>query len=214
VDELLRDVHRNPVGLPTPQSLTLAQFCDHIHVKRSYGHQLKKEGRLVLAADGKLIDVAQSLAKIADTKDPSKAGVAARHADARGGQALTGHSEIPIAATSAPAQLPEDGEDAAPTRGYDYQGSKAKKEHFAALEAEASYRQKIRDLLEASEVRSVLAETITVLRTAIEGLPYRLSPVLAATDDEVQIKSILGAEVEFALKTASDALTKLGRGEY
>lgn len=192
--------------MTTTDSMTLAQFCDHINVKRSYGHQLKKEGRLVLAADGKSIDVAKSLARIADTKDPSKAAVAARHAETRGAHALTGHVDTD--------QYQADDEDAEPARGYDYQGSKAKKEHFAALEAEASYRQKIRDLLEASEVRSVLAETITVLRTAIEGLPYRLSPVLAATDDEAQIKSILSAEVEFSLKTASDALTKLGRGEY
>lgn len=209
--------------MASPEILTLAHFCDHINVKRSYGHQLKKEGRLVLADDGKSVLVTASIAKIAETKDPSKAGVAARHAAAREQkqtlalvqpvQTAIKTIALPVPAQDrSPHEDPED--DQPPTRGYDYQGSKAKKEHFAALEAEASYRQKIKDLLEANEVRSVLAEVITVLRTAIEGLPYRLSPVLAATDDESEIKSILGAEVEFALKTATDSLTKLGRGEY
>ena len=106
---------------------------------------------------------------------------------------------------------PEDDSDPG---SYNYQTSKAKREHFAAMEAEATYRQKIKELLEASEVRSVLTEIITVLRTSMEGLAYNLAPILAATSDEAQIKSTLGSEIEHALKTASESLAKLGRGEF
>lgn len=210
----------------TPTTATLREFCNLIGVKPSYGAELKKNDRLVLADDGKTVLVQESIARIEATRDPSKAGVAARHAAGRGAQALTGHAEKeanqPLAtAESAKAATETIAEPTTPApegegarSGYDYQGSKAKKEHFAAMEAEANYREKIRELLPASEVRAVMAEVITVLRTSIEGISYNLAPQLAATSDEVQVKALLSAEVEHALKTAADNLARLGRGEH
>lgn len=212
--------------MTTPETLPLRQFCDHIGVKPSYGHELKKAGRLVLTEDGKRVLVAQSIARIKETRDPSKAGVAARHAAERGADVLTGHAENkpnqPLApeesaraATESVADKPApdaDGEGAEPIN-FNYQSSKAKREHFAALEAEASYLEKTRQLLPVADVRSVLTETMTVLRTAMEGLPYNLAPQLAATMDEAHVKTILANEVEYALQTAADSLAKLGRGE-
>lgn len=209
-----------------PETLPLRQFCDLIGVKPSYGADLKKTGRLVLAEDGKTVLVAQSIARIKETRDPSKAGVAARHAAERGAAARTGHAETepnqPLApaesaraATESVADKPApdaDGEGAEPVN-FNYQSSKAKREHFAALEAEASYLEKTRQLLPVADVRAVLTETMTVLRTVMEGLPYNLAPQLAATMDEAQVKTILTNEVEHALKTAADNLAKLARAE-
>lgn len=188
----------------TPAILSVPAFSEHMGWRRNYGYQLKKEGRLVMAPDGKNVLVAESIVLHAATRDPSKQGVADRHAATRG-------QSVKV---EPPPAMEDDGEDGDPQRGYDYLGSKAKKEHFAALEAEASYRAKIKDLLDAGEVRSVLAEVMTVLRTAIEGLPYIAAPILAATSDEVEIKSFLHTEVECALNNASAALAKLGRGEF
>ena len=186
--------------------ITRQQLADLIGAKSpSYINELEKTGRAVRAPCGKLWLKAESLAAYRAGKDPSKQGVVDRHAAAR------------AAAAQPAAALPldeEPTESETATGHYNYQSSKAKREHFAALEAEAAYRKLIKELLEASEVRSVLTEVITVLRTSIEGIPYNLAPVLAATGDEAQIKSILGAEVEHALKTASEALAKLGRGEF
>jgi hypothetical protein len=192
----------------TPTTMSVPDFSAHINCKRTYAYQLKKEGRLVLTDDGKMVKVAESIARIAATRDPAHQGVADRHAAERGAPAQTGH-----APNADPAPPMGEGSDA-PVPGYDFQSSKAKREHFSAMEAEASYRQKIGELLEASEVRGVLIEVLTVLRVAIEGLPYNLAPVLAATSDEAEIKSLLTTEVEFALKTAHDSLAKLGRGEF
>ncbi|ARV17487.1 hypothetical protein AEP_00527 [Curvibacter sp. AEP1-3] len=208
--------------MSTPETATLSEFCRLIGVKVGYGSELKKTGRLVLAEDGKTVRVQESIARIAETRDPSKAGVAARHAEERGAEVATGHAEsktnqAPAHASSAQAatnSVAGEGEQPPAGQGYDYQGSKAKREHFAAMEAEASYREKIRELLPASEVRAVVAEIITVLRTSIEGLPYNLAPQLAATSDETQIKSILSNEVEHALDTAAQSLAKLGKGEF
>ena len=67
-----------------PEIMTLSQFNKHMGFKGRYVYQLRDEGRLVLASDGKSVLVAQSIARIQETKDPSRAGVSDRHAQARG----------------------------------------------------------------------------------------------------------------------------------
>ena len=191
--------------------ITRQQLADLIGARApSYINELEKTGRAVRAPDGKHWLRTESLAAYRAGKDLSKQGVADRHAAVRAA-ADTAASAAPP--TKDPAQPPPPEDDTDPG-SYNYQTSKAKREHFAALEAEAAYRKLMKELLEASEVRSVLNEIITVLRTSLEGIPYNLAPILAATSDEAQIKSTLGAEVEHALKTASEALAKLGRGEF
>lgn len=193
--------------------MTVPEFSAHLGYGRTYGYQLQKEGRLVLSDDGRRVLVAESIAKVRATEDPSKQGVAQRHATARLQKGV---------APSAPA-LPHgeglesdaDG-DAVPAEGpvppgFDFQVAKAKREHFAALEAEASYRARVKELLEASEVRAVLNEVMTVLRTSIEGIAHRVAPALAAEVDEANVRSLLSAEIRYALETASNSLSKLGR---
>ena len=193
-----------------PNHITRQQLADAIGARApSYINELEKTGRAVRAPDGKLWLKAESLAAYRAGKDLSKQGVVDRHAAARAA-ADTATTAAPP--PKDPAQPPP--EDDSDPGSYNYQTSKAKREHFAAMEAEATYRQKIKELLEASEVRSVLTEIITVLRTSMEGLAYNLAPILAATSDEAQIKSTLGSEIEHALKTASESLAKLGRGEF
>lgn len=189
--------------MTTPETATPRELAERLGFKPHYGHQLVKEGRFVAdPGNPKRVLVVESIARYEATKDPSKAGVAARHAAARAGQ---GADDV---------QTPADPEADADPERYDYQGSKAKREHFAALEAEASYRQKMRELLEAEDVRSVLAEILTVVRKAIESQPYRRAPELAAMTDEAQIRALLVGDAEAILKDASAALAKLGRGEF
>ena len=61
--------------------LTQSAFAAHLGIARSYVTQLKKEGRLVMSEDGKLVDLEASQAKIAETADPGKAAVAGDGAD-------------------------------------------------------------------------------------------------------------------------------------
>jgi hypothetical protein len=193
--------------------MTIPEFSVHLGYGRTYGYQLQKEGRLVMAEDGKRVLVAESVARVRATEDPSKQGVAQRHAAAR--------QQRPAAPAAAPPTPPDAAEDGAETEGtsadgpgpggFDFQVAKAKREHFAALEAEASYRARVKELLEASEVRAVLHEVMTVLRTSIEGIAHRLAPALAAEVDEAAVHSLLSAEIRHALETASNSLSKLGR---
>lgn len=195
--------------------MTIPEFSVHLGFGRTYGYQLQKDGRLVMAEDGKRVLVAESIARVRATEDPSKQGVADRHAQARRERAAPAPAQ-PASPPPVPA-LDDDAESAAPggegpvPPGFDFQVSKAKREHFAALEAEASYRARVKELLEASEVRAVINEVMTVLRTSIEGIAHRVAPALAAEVDEAVVRSTLSAEIRHALETASSGLSKLGR---
>src|SRR5690606_36563118 len=67
-----------------PETLGFRDFARRCGWKASFVTELKDAGRLVLTPDGRRVLVAESLRLIEDTRDPSKAGVAARHAAARG----------------------------------------------------------------------------------------------------------------------------------
>lgn len=195
--------------------MTIPAFSQHLGYGRTYAYQLQKEGRLVMAEDGKHVLVAESIARVRETEDPSKAGVAQRHATARRDKTASPASDAPPVSGSSAAETttaPAEPDGATPgPADHDFQKAKAKREHFAALEAEASYRARVKELLEASEVRSVLNEVMTVLRTSIEGMAHRLSPALAAEVDEAAVRALLDAEIRYALESASDQLSKLGK---
>ena len=186
--------------MTAPVTMRLKEFAAHLGCAPSYVTKLKQAGRLVLDESGK-VKVAESIALIEATRDPAKRAVAARHAEERG-------------ATLSPPPLAEEGDAEAPAiANPDYQAARAKREHYAALQAEADYRAKIRELLDAGKVRAVLADVLTELRTQVEAIPHTLAPALAAMTDEATVKSALVAEIESALHTASARLEKLGRGE-
>lgn len=191
--------------------MTIPEFSAHLGYGRTYAYQLQKEGRLVMSEDGKRVLVAESIERVRATEDPSKKGVAQRHAMAR---LPKNTSEAPSDDTDElradePMLMPE-GAVAKPD-GFDFQNSKAKREHFAALEAEASYRARVKELLEASDVRAVVGEVMTVLRTTIEGMSHRLAPALTAAVKETEVRAMLDAEIRHALDTASASLAKLGK---
>ena len=71
------------MGDSAPEVLGFQAFAQRIMRAPSYVTQLRKAGRLVLSADGKGVLVAESIKLIADTSDPSRAGVQARHAAQR-----------------------------------------------------------------------------------------------------------------------------------
>ncbi|MGQ2992762.1 hypothetical protein [Variovorax sp.] len=194
--------------------MTVPQFSAHLGFGRTYAYQLQKDGRLVMADDGRHVLVAESVARIEATKDPARQGVAARHSAQRAARADA--SQQPQVADSEAAEpdtdpLGEAGEAKPGTPSYSFQVSKAKREHYAALDAEATYRARMKELLEASEVRAALVEVMTVLRTSLEGIAHRLAPALAAEVDEGEVRSMLDAEIRHALSTASDGLAKAGR---
>lgn len=173
------------------QTMTKSEFARHIRVKPSYVTDLNKQGRLVLDERGRVL-VEESIQRIADTKDPAKVSVAARHAAARG-------AELPAPAVAHDA--PQVGSALPESR--DYQDSRAKREHFAAEREELAFRKEAGELVEASAVVSVVSDAATILRGKLEALPDLLAPQLAGVQDEQQIRSLLADYIEEALAGVS-----------
>lgn len=173
----------------------------------SYITQLQEEGRLVLSADGKKVRVEESLALIRGTADPSKAGVAERHAAARG------------APTGAAVVDDQDGDDAMPADPV--QGGDAKRRAKAladkaetdAKAAELDYRQRVGELLEAAEVEHLIKSAVATFRGGLESLPDTLAPELSALSDEGRIRVVLGEAIEHRLEELSRAFGAIARRE-
>lgn len=203
--------------MEAPTQLTIPDFAAHIGCKRNYGYQLRNEGRLVMAADGKHVLVAESIARIAETRDPSKAGVAARHAAARGSVAQTGHEKNQQNKPSAPANSaqaatetiapPVPGAEDTPAALYDFQNAKAKREHWAAEREHAQYLKEAGDLMERTAVVAAFADAGAAMRASLEAWQATLPPQLVGLDESA-IRITLADQVEHLLHNLVDRFTR------
>lgn len=177
----------------------------------SYVTQLKDAGRLVLTEDGKRVVVKASLQLIRSTADPAKAGVVARHAAARSRKGA-GEGATPPAPDAA-----DDG-DQGPTGDPVADSHARRKAKALADKEEALARKALRDeqlelgqLLRADDVADAVRDAGVVLRTALENLPSRLAPELAAATDEGRVRVLLGDALEHALHEVSRKFGDIGR---
>lgn len=191
-----------------PETLSVPEFSEYIGCKRTYAYQLKKEGRLVLTDDGKMVRVAESIARIAETRDPSKAGVASRHANARGAQAMTGHSESQEQQTQTETEQDSEQEFSPASRGYDFQTAKAKREHWAAEREHASWRKEAGELMEKAEVIAMMADAGATLRGRLEAWSATLPPQLVGRDENA-IRATLSDQVERLLNDLADKFNRM-----
>lgn len=200
--------------METPTQLTIPDFAAHIGCKRNYGYQLRKEGRLVMAADGKHVLVLESIERIAATRDPSKAGVAARHAAARGAAAQTGHAQnqpqaLANSANTATNSVASDepGPDEPTGALYDFQSAKAKREHWAAEREHAQYLKEAGELMERTAVVAAFADAGAAMRASLEAWQATLPPQLVGLD-EAAIRITLADQVEHLLHNLVDRFTR------
>jgi len=178
-------------ALPVPATETPAAFARRLGCARSYITQLKHDGRLVLSADGKVIQVAESIARIAATKDPSRAARARQPEEPAQPPAGQGTSTDDEAGTS------------------DFQSARARTEHYKSLQAKADYEKSIGVLVESDAVRNATAEVGQAVRRALERIPDDLAPLLVGIEDETRIRTLLAEHVESALENLSAGLTNL-----
>jgi hypothetical protein len=180
-------------------TMTRSEFARHLRVKPSYVTQLAKDNRLVF--DGTKILVEESLQRIEATKDPSKRGVVARHQNNRDQKLLD-------APAVDPDQPDDEQQDAQDLQNCSYQGSRAKREHFAALREEIAFRKEAGELLEKNVVVEVIANATTTLRGAIEVLPDLMAPQLVGQQDEQHIRATLADYIDQILSNAAQEFTK------
>ena len=180
-----------------PNHITRQQLAALIGAKApSYINELEKTGRALRAPDGKHWLKAESLAAYRAARDPSKQGVADRHAANRA-----------AADAETPAQDPTADEPPARYSEYNYQESKAKSEHFAAAREQAAYLKEAGELVEHSQMMAVFAEAGTTIRSKLESWQTTLPPQLAGRD-EAAIQTTLADQVEAIL---TDLVAIFGR---
>ncbi len=170
------------------ETMTQAEFSRHIGVEKSYVTELKKNGRLVFDENGKVM-VDESTLRIAATEDPSKSGVADRHAAARQGK--------------------DDNDEMTGRVGSAYQQARAMKEKYAAMQAKIAYEKEVGELLKISDIRAAIMDGDTIIRNRLESMPDTLSPQLAVENDEQKIRAMLIDHVEWLLTDLSQSLKNL-----
>lgn len=201
--------------MPTPATMSIPDFGAYLGHGRTYGYQLQKEGRLVMADDGVNVLVQQSEARVRATQDPSKAGVRERHAKNRRAKHPNGHEQKqPIAPenTAQPAiqtiANSENGQEEPPVALYDFQGAKAKREHWAAEREHAQYLKEAGELMERSAVVAAFADAGATLRAGLEAWQVTLPPQLVGLDESA-IRTTLADQVERLLHDLVDKLSRM-----
>ena len=178
--------------------ISVREFAVREGYKPNYGHELAKAGRLVMAADGKNCLARASHERFNASKDPSKQGVAERHAAAREAAAA---ADVPRVPAEAGQDKPGD------VALYDFQNAKAKREHWAAEREHAAYRKEAGELMERGDVVAAFADAGATVRSKLEAWSATLPPQLAGRD-EAAIRAVLADQVEQVLRELAD---KFGR---
>lgn len=199
-------------------NLTQSAFAAHLGIARSYVTQLKKEGRLVMSEDGKLVDLEASQARIAETADPGKAAVAERHAQARGAavELSTAAVHMPETAKTEPPAVANTAADTADEnepepQTPDYQKAKARKAAADASMAEMELAERAGHLFRAAEVLEVIADAATTFRVSLDARRAMMVSQLAVLSDERAVREFLEDQDEALLADLSARFSDIGK---
>jgi len=180
--------------------LSKSAFAARIGRSPSYITWLKDNNRLVLTPDGKQVDVLATEALIAETADPSKAAVAARHQQDRVQRGVlnqlspTAESTLPSATPLSPM---------APVGNQpDFQKARAHREYYLAQLAEAEFHKVQGSQVEMASVKTAAYNAGRLLRDQLLGMPPQLAPELASMTDPWEIERHLTAAIRRSLDDA------------
>lgn len=157
---------------------TRSQFAKRINRAPSHVTALIKEGRIVLTANGKLVEVEASLNRIEQTESGANPAVAERHAAARKGGKPRKKREAPAIAEG--------------TRQYYELQLQANKNNHKQLEFELAIKKRFA----MPAVRNEAQALGNTLRVGIEKLIDLSAPRLAALTDPAQRAQLLQVEIK------------------
>lgn len=98
------------------------------------------------------------------------------------------------------------GDESIGPRVYDMNLSRAKKEHFDAQLTEMKALKECGNLVDANQTASVMTEAGAQLRLALERMPDKLAPALAAETDQHTVHALLTAEIDHCLHAFVESL--------
>jgi pyruvate/2-oxoglutarate dehydrogenase complex dihydrolipoamide acyltransferase (E2) component len=193
---------------PLPITESFSAFARRLGVRPSYITKLRHDGRLVLTDDGKRVKVAESIARIEETRDENRDDVRARHAKEKKQKAGAAAAVGPPAPAASVPVPPEKKPRAERSKFSDYRTRKM----LADAELAEMERDKIRGtLVQLDTVRAAGVEVGTALRAALENLPDQLAPLVAAVADEERCRQILQDHLEAILKETATRIERLGQ---
>lgn len=158
--------------------LSQSEFAKRQGWSRQYVGKLVKSGKIKLVS-GK-IDPEQAQAAIKSQSEPS----AELRAKPRSG------STLPSAPTDS-------------RQAVDFVTARTMREAFKAKMAKMEYEEKAGKLTDASKVKAEAFRAGRIVRDSLLGIPDRLSDVLAAEQDPVQVRQLLIDELESILNELS-----------
>lgn len=164
--------------------LTKSEFAARHGWSKSYVSKLAKQDRLVLTVDGK-VDVEATELLLAESADPSKAAVAARHEENRVERDVRSQLQPGVGPTS---MLQPD-----PTSGgaHNFQKAKAHREFYLAQLAEAEFKKVQGNLVERKSVEDAAYAAGRMLRDQFFGLAPQLAAELVGMSDPWDIEKHL-----------------------
>ncbi|QZA80194.1 hypothetical protein [Deefgea piscis] len=151
---------------------------------RQYVGKLGKENRLVMS--GGKVDVDATDALLDKTADPSKQGVKDRWAEQRGDDYSPPAATHQSCHSIVPPEI---------TLEYDFQVARAKRETHMAKIAEMDEQQRMGNLVDVNMVRQAMTDNGAAMRAALERMPDRIAPVLAAETDPTVVYQLLDEEI-------------------
>lgn len=164
--------------------LTKSEFAARRGWSKSYVSKLASQDRLVLSEDGK-VDLEATEALLAESADPSKAAVAARHSENRVERDVRSQLQP---TDDTPTVLPAV---QAPAKGRDFQAARAHREYYLAQLAEAEFHKVQGTLVERKPVEDAAFAAGRGLRDQMFGLAPQLAAELVGMTDPWDIEKHL-----------------------
>tara|TARA_R110000751_G_scaffold100592_1_gene194516 strand:+ start:320 stop:901 length:582 start_codon:yes stop_codon:yes gene_type:complete len=177
------------------ETASKSQFAALMGWSKPYVSKLSGQGRLVLDDKGRVL-VDETKALLESSADPSKSAVADRHQRDRVEKGVGVHVAPDAPADTAPPA-------ATPAGKFDYQSSRAQREHYLAQLAQSEALKASGDLVERAAVEQAAFLAGRSLRDLLLGLPKQIAPDLAAITDSWELERMLTTHLRRVLEDAS-----------
>ncbi|MBJ2258311.1 terminase small subunit [Pseudomonas psychrophila] len=165
---------------------------------KSYVSKLANQDRLVLTEDGK-VELEATEALLAESADPSKVAVTARHQQDRIQRGVRSQLSPEVEPTSTAAPQPAI---SPASKLPDFQKARAHREYYLAQLAEAEFHKVQGSQVQLEAVKTGAFNAGRLLRDQLLGMPPQLAPELAAMTDPWEIERRLTDAIRASLEDA------------